>query len=257
MLAPADPSPRATATVRAIQVAVVVAFLGAWIGLTATHAVNPIFLPALPAIGSALAHLVTTGAFWRAAGITTVTVIEAFAIAAIGGIATGFAVGRSPVLIAAYRPVLAGIFAIPIILVFPLFAVMLGIGPGSKVAFGALYGFFPIAINTVAGFAGIDPLFVRSARSLGASRMQLLRHVYLPGAWPVVLSGLRIGFFITFASVLGGETLSSAAGVGHAIAEQAELLASAPMYAWIVVVLGVTAILNLAVATVERRASRH
>jgi ABC-type nitrate/sulfonate/bicarbonate transport system permease component len=140
------------------------------------------------------------------------------------------------------------------VLFFPLFTVFLGIGPASKVAFGAVIAFFPIALNTIAGFGGVDALFLRGARSLGASRWQTFRHVYLPGALPVVVTGLRIGFFLCFASVLGGETLSSAAGVGHAIAHAGELLESAQMYAWIVFVLVTTGLLNLAVSTLEARA---
>ncbi len=147
-------------------------------------------------------------------------------------------------------------FAIPIALFFPLFVVMFGLGPPSKIAFGALYGFFPIVLNTIAGFSGIDPLFLRAARSQGATRVQTLRHIFVPGAWPVVLSGLRIGFFITFASVLGGETLSSASGVGHAIAHEADLLDSPPMFAWIAITLAATIGLNLLLTLIEKRAVR-
>jgi ABC-type nitrate/sulfonate/bicarbonate transport system permease component len=259
MLAPSNAAPasRTVATARAIQAAIAVLFFGAWLLVTQLHLVNPLFLPSLPVIASALVQLVGTPAFWKAVGVTALTTAEAFVIAAVAGIAVGFFIGRSPKITDAFRPVLSGVFAIPIILIFPLFAVMFGIGPGSKIAFGAVYGFFPIALNTIAGFSSIDPLFVRAARSLGANRAQQLRRIYLPGAMPVVLGGLRIGFFITFASVLGGETLSAASGVGHAIAQQAELLDSGPMFAWIVVVLIATIALNMAVASVERRASRH
>jgi ABC-type nitrate/sulfonate/bicarbonate transport system permease component len=256
MLAPANAQLRLTSLVRAIQVAVVGVFFGAWVLLTSSHAVNPLFLPPPFAVAGALAHLATTKAFWGAVGVTALTTAVAYAIAVTAGIVLGFFIGRSPVLTAAYRPVLSGIFAIPITLFFPLFVVMFGLGPSSKVAFGALYGFFPVVLNTIAGFSGIDPLFLRSARSQGATRTQMLRHIYVPGAWPVVLAGLRIGFFITFASVLGGETLSSASGVGHAIAHEADLLDSPPMFAWIAIVLAVTVALNLALSTIEKRAGR-
>jgi ABC-type nitrate/sulfonate/bicarbonate transport system permease component len=242
--------------VRAIQLAVIALFFGAWFFVTSTHAVNPLFLPAPLAVFGALTHLGATKGFWGAVGVTAFSTAVAYAIAVSAGIAIGFLIGRSPVLTAAYRPVLAGLFAIPITLFFPLFVVMFGLGPPSKIAFGALYGFFPIVLNTIAGFSGIDPLFLRSARSQGASRVQALMHIFVPGAWPVVLSGLRIGFFITFASVLGGETLSSASGVGHAIAHEADLLDSPPMFAWIVIVLAVTVGLNLLLTLIEKRAGR-
>lgn len=256
MLAQANAELRLTSLVRAIQVGVVVVFFGAWVLVTSTHAINPLFLPAPLAVIGALGHLSVTKGFWGAVGVTAFSTAIAYAIAVTAGIVLGFFIGRSPTLTAAYRPVLAGMFAIPITLFFPLFVVMFGLGPPSKIAFGALYGFFPIVLNTIAGFSGVDPLFLRSARSQGATRMQSLRHIFVPGAWPIVLSGLRIGFFITFASVLGGETLSSASGVGHAIAHEADLLDSPPMFAWIVIVLAVTVGLNLFLSLIEKRAGR-
>jgi ABC-type nitrate/sulfonate/bicarbonate transport system permease component len=256
MLAQADERRRLTSLVRAIQVAVVVVFLGAWVFVTSARVINPLFLPAPLSVVTALAHLVGTEAFWGAVGVTAFSTAIAYAIAVTGGIVLGFFIGRSPALTSAYRPLLAGMFAIPIALFFPLFVVMFGLGPPSKIAFGALYGFFPVVLNTIAGFSGVDPLFLRSARSQGATRVQALRHIFLPGAWPVVLAGLRIGFFITFASVLGGETLSSAAGVGHMIAHEGDLLDSPPMFAWIAVVLAVTVGLNLSLSLIEKRAGR-
>ncbi len=256
MLAQANAQLRLTSIVRAIQAAVVVVFFGAWVLLTSSHAVNPLFLPAPLAVVTALAHLSVSAGFWGAVGTTAFTTACAYAIAVTAGIVLGFFIGRSPVLTAAYRPVLSGIFAIPITLFFPLFVVMFGLGPPSKIAFGALYGFFPIVLNTIAGFSGVEPLFLRAARSQGATRVQTLRHIFVPGAWPVVLAGLRIGFFITFASVLGGETLSSVSGVGHAIAHEADLLDSPPMFAWIVIVLAVSVGLNLALSLIEKRAGR-
>lgn len=232
-------------------------FFAAWIAVTQLRLVNPLLLPAPLAVWSAIVRLVRGGALWSAAGLTTLTVAEAYAIAVVAGIAAGFFIGRSRRLTLAYEPLLSGIFAIPIVLFFPLFTVFFGIGPASKVAFGATIAFFPIALNTIAGFGGVDALLLRSARSLGASRWQTFRHVYLPGALPVVVTGLRIGFFLCFASVLGGETLSSAAGVGYAIAHAAELLEGAQMYAWIVLVLVTTAILNLLVSALEVRVARR
>jgi ABC-type nitrate/sulfonate/bicarbonate transport system permease component len=256
MLAQVKAERRLTALSHTIQLAVIVVAVAAWVYLTSEHRVNALFLPAPLSVVNALARLVGSPGFWGAVGVTAFTTACAYAIAVSAGIVLGFFIGRSSTLTLAYRPLLAGIFAIPLTLFFPLFVVMFGLGPPSKIAFGALYGFFPIVLNTIAGFSGIDRLFLRSAESQGATRAQMLRHIFIPGAWPVVLAGLRIGFFITFASVLGGETLSSASGVGHQIAHEGDLLDSPPMFAWIAIVLTVTVLLNLALTVVEKRAVR-
>jgi ABC-type nitrate/sulfonate/bicarbonate transport system permease component len=155
-----------------------------------------------------------------------------------------------------FEPVLTGMFAITITLFFPLFVLYFGIGAESKVAYGAAYGFFPIALNTIAGFGHVDRRLIESARSMGASDTLLFRRVLLPAAFPVILTGLRIGFFICFASVLGGETLLSRTGLGHQIAYAAELMESARMYAWIVLVIAISASLNALVSRIEARQQR-
>jgi ABC-type nitrate/sulfonate/bicarbonate transport system permease component len=79
--------------------------------------------------------------------------------------------------------------------------------------------------------------------------------VLLPGALPVILTGMRVGFFICFASVLGGETLSSIGGLGHEISSAAQLMESARMFAWITVVI-VTAFVLVLLAGFAEHARR-
>jgi ABC-type nitrate/sulfonate/bicarbonate transport system permease component len=151
------------------------------------------------------------------------------------------------------EPIIAGLFTIPITLFFPMFILFFGIGTGSKIAYGATYAFFPVALNTIAAFANVDPHFLRAARAMGATRWDTLRHVLIPAAFPILLNGMRIGFFICFASVLGGETLSSVAGIGRNIALAAELMEPARMYAWIAFVVLTVVTLNLLVTSFEKR----
>jgi ABC-type nitrate/sulfonate/bicarbonate transport system permease component len=92
---------------------------------------------------------------------------------------------------------------------------------------------------------------------MGFSAFGTFRHVLLPAAFPVILTGLRIGFFICFASVLGGETISSVAGVGRNIALAAELMEPARMYSWIVVVIVAALVLNALVSAIENRMRRE
>ena len=75
---------------------------------------------------------------------------------------------------------------------------------------------------------------------MGAPPHLLFRRVLLPGALPVILTGLRIGFFVCFAAVLGGETLASVTGLGHQVASAAQLMDSARMFAWILVVIAIS-----------------
>ncbi len=104
-----------------------------------------------------------------------------------------------------------------------------------------------------AGLSGVEKRFLSAAKSMGLSSFGTLRHVLFPAAFPVILTGLRIGFFICFASGLGGETISSVSGVGRNIALAAELMEPARMYAWIVFVIATALALNTAVSAIENR----
>ena len=242
---------------RAVQVVFLMTVFTAWFGIGRTGAISPLFLPPIEAVAVALVRLVQTEEFWSAVGTTMLTIAEAYGIAIVLGVLAGWLITRSLYLTQVLEPVVSGLFAIPITLFFPVFILMFGIGPESKVAYGAAYGFFPIALNTIAGLAGVDRRYLDAARSMGVSGAGLFRHVLFPAAFPVILTGLRIGFFICFASVLGGETISSVSGVGRNIALAAELMEPARMYAWIVFVILAALVLNALVSVLENRMRGH
>jgi len=189
--------------------------------------------------------------------VTLTEVAIAYAIAATAGVALGYLASLSQFLVRVFEPLFSSIYAIPIVILFPLCILFFGIGPESKIAFGATYGFFPIVLNTIAGFGHVDDRYVRWARSMGASEPQLFRHVMLPAALPVVMSGLRIGFVITFASTIGGETLASLQGLGNRIVYFGELMRGAEMFAYIAFVIAFAFLVNALSLLLEKRGGRR
>jgi ABC-type nitrate/sulfonate/bicarbonate transport system permease component len=242
---------------RSIQFGFLAIAAAAWYWLTESGSVSRLFLPTPASVRDAFLALVRTGQFWSAVRVTLTTIAEAYAIAVVSGLFVGYLVTRSRFATEAVEPLIAGLFTIPITLFFPMFILFFGVGTGSKVAYGAVYGFFPIALNTIAAFSTFEERYLRAARAMGASGFDTFRHVLLPGAFPVLVNGMRIGFFIAFASVLGGETLSSIAGVGRNIALAAELMEPARMYAWIAFVVLTAISLNMLMSSLEKRVQRR
>ena len=243
--------------IRTIQFGLVAILFGSWWLITQSSQRLLLLLPAPARVWSEMGFLWSSGRLWAAAVITIATIAKAYAIAATAGIVVGFLVTRSKALVRIFEPMLTGMFAVPLTLFFPLFVVFFGIGPDSKIAYGATYSFFPIALTTIAGFSSVDELYLRAVRSMGAGSLAQFRYVYLPAALPVTLTGLRIGFFICIASVLGGETLAAAAGIGKSIALSAELMETARLYAWIAFVVIVSVMLNLLALAAENRGERE
>jgi ABC-type nitrate/sulfonate/bicarbonate transport system permease component len=242
--------------IRSIQFGLLAILFGAWYFVTQSNQRLTLLLPAPDLVWRQMQFLWTSGRLGAAATVTVLTIIQAYVIAAVAGITIGFLVTRSRNLVRIFEPLLTGMFSIPLTLFFPLFVVFFGAGPDSKVAYAATYSVFPIALNTIAAFSSVDDLYIRATRSMGASSIQQFRHVYLPGALPVTITGLRIGFFICIASVLGGETLAALSGVGKSIALAAELMETARLYAWIAFVVIVSVMLNLLVLAAESRTER-
>jgi ABC-type nitrate/sulfonate/bicarbonate transport system permease component len=241
---------------RLIQAVCVAVIAIAWQVAASTGAVDPLILPPLSAIFAALGHVLLTGALWPAVGLTLLELVAAFGLATAAGLAAGYAVSRSAYAVRVFDPLLAGLYAVPTILLFPLYLLFFGIGPLSKIALGASIAFFPIVLSTISGFAQVNPVHVRAARSMGASNAQLFWSVFVPDAFPIVLSGLRMGLVLGFLTILGGETLASNAGLGHEIVTMAESLEPPSMFAYIFIAVALALGLNAGTSLVEARGRR-
>jgi ABC-type nitrate/sulfonate/bicarbonate transport system permease component len=241
---------------RGVQLGVVAALLIFWQYVTANGLVSPILLPTLSSSLSEFWKVLSTGAFWPDLRVTLSELAAAFAIAAVFGCAIGYVVSLSRYSIRVFDPLFAGLYSIPAILLFPLYVLFFGLGEGSKIAIGATIAFFPVVLNTISGFAYVDKTYITAARSMGASQVQMFWTVMFPAAFPIVLTGLRMGFIIAFLAILGSETIASLAGLGHRIVTYAESMDPAKMFAYIFFAIGISFLLNAIVSTVEARVKR-
>jgi ABC-type nitrate/sulfonate/bicarbonate transport system permease component len=242
---------------RAVQVTFLVTLVLLWYFGTTRWGINPLLLPNPVKVWAELKDILATGEFLPDLQVTLSEIAIAFLISCTSGVTLGYLISRSQYLIRVFEPLLAGIYSIPIILFLPLYVLFFGLGPGSKIAIGTTISFFPIVLNTIAGFGYVDRIFITAARSMGASDVQMFRYVLLPAAFPVILTGLRIGFTVALLSILGSETLASLAGLGHRIVHLAEAMETARMFAYIAFVVVIAATLNSTVSALERRSKRQ
>lgn len=242
-------------TTRLAQRSVQLGFLAvvgiAWWAAAARGAVNRLLLPAPAVVAREFYALLRTAAFWPDLRVTLFELAAAFLIAAVTGSAAGYLVSRSRYAIRVFDPLFAGLFAIPAILLYPLYVLFFGLGPGSKIAMGATIAFFPVVLNTISGLSRVDRTYVNAARSMGASAKQMFWSVMMPAAFPVFLTGLRMGLILAFLSILGAETIASFSGLGHQIAGLAENMDTASMFAYIAFVLLLAFLLNFVVSLAE------
>jgi NitT/TauT family transport system permease protein/taurine transport system permease protein len=240
---------------RATKVLVITAVsLAAWEAVVRSGLVSQIILAAPSAIVAAAA---TDGGVFLTAFATTVgEIVAAIIIAWTLGIVVGVVAGSSRALAAATAPVLSSIFAIPLIILYPLLMAWLGIGPMSKVVFGVLSGFFPIALNTIDGVRAIEPRYLAFAHSIGATTLQTYTRIIFPLALPAMVSGLRVGTGLLVIGVIVTEMLASLGGVGFLISYPRTLFNTGHVYFGIALALMMAVAVNVGLTWLDRRVGR-
>jgi NitT/TauT family transport system permease protein len=209
--------------------------LACWEILPRAGLVAELFLPPL----STTLYVAITG--WREYGenllVTLGEVGLAMLVACGGGILAGAAIGSAAPLRVALLPVLSSLYAVPLVILYPVLTVWLGIGPQSKIAFAGIYGFFPTMLATAAGIRTIDPNLLLAARSMGATPAQRILRVVLPASIPTVLAGLRLGGALVIVGVVVAEMLVATKGIGYLVSRYRTILDSAHVFAAVLMVL--------------------
>ena len=149
--------------------------------------------------------------------VTLQETVLAFVIGTALGLGAGLWLGLSPIASAILDPYIKAMNAMPRVVLAPIFMVWFGLGIWSKVALGVTLVFFIVFFNVYQGVKEVSPVILNNVRMLGASRGQLLRHVYLPSATSWVFSSLHTSVGMAFVGAVVGEYLGSASGVGYLI----------------------------------------
>jgi ABC-type nitrate/sulfonate/bicarbonate transport system permease component len=238
-----------------VRLGVVALLLIAW-EIAARWFIDPLFISPPSRV------LLSLGAVWQTNGVPAalrLTLFElavAFAIAVVIGLTVGLAVGLRPFARRSVMPIVLLLYGLPQITILPLFILYFGIGPASKIAFGVTHGMFPIMIAIVAGVQNMKPILLVSARSMGASRWQILRWVIFPHMIPSFFAGMRLGMSGALLGVLLAELYVSTAGIGHFTTMFTENFDPTKLFGLVAMLATMAIVLNEIVRRAETRFSR-
>jgi ABC-type nitrate/sulfonate/bicarbonate transport system permease component len=256
----ATPAARAPAlrwTPNRVRLVTVIVALLLWEGMARSGLFYRDVVPSALAIGSAVYAEIASAAFYHHLWVTFGEVAVGFVIGALLGNAAGILLGTRPFLRAACEPYINAIGSTPKVIFLPILFLMFGIGVESKMAKGALSGFFPTVFSATAGMLMINPVLVRVGQSFNLTRWQMIWKIYLPAMINPVIVGLRLGLAIVIISVLIAELKFSQAGLGYQLAQYYESFRIAPMYAMIVIIFALAALANWGMTGLQNRANRH
>lgn len=208
-----------------------VALMLLWKGAIGVFAVPAYILPPPTAVGSALQQGWIGGTLWPHAWFTVRGALIGCAIGALAGMIAGAVVAEVRVASLAFYPLVIAIQSMPTVAIAPLIVVYLGVGLASKIVTVALLCFFPVFVNTVAGFRAADPKLIDLYRAASATRLRMFLDVKLPGAVDHIMASLQIALVLAFVGCVVSEFVASSAGLGYVIKTFANDLNAAVMFA--------------------------
>jgi NitT/TauT family transport system permease protein len=201
-----------------------------------------------------LARALAQGTITPHFATTLLEVALGLLVGVTSGLAVGLLLARSPLAERLLSPYIVAAQATPILALAPLIALWFGSGLVSKVLIVALICFFPMAVATAIGLRSVDPRLIELARSLRATRRQLLTTVEVPAALPQILGGLRVSVTLAVVGAIVAEWVGADRGLGVLINLARGSLFDTPLlFATLLTIalLGMT--LYRAVVLVERR----
>ncbi|MEJ2802721.1 ABC transporter permease [Comamonas sp. BIGb0124] len=241
---------------RAWQLLLLVFILGVWHLMSRDPGVAFFFGEPLVIAQRIWDWFVVNADIYRHLQVTLAETVLAFGIGTASGLAAGLWLGLSPLASAILDPYIKAANSMPRVILAPIFGMWFGLGIWSKVALAVTLVFFIVFFNVYQGVREVSPTLLDNARMLGASRRQLLRHVYLPSATSWVFSSLHTSVGLAFVGAVVGEYLGSAAGVGYLILQAEGTFDVNTVFAGIVVLTAFALVLDGLVGLVEKRLMR-
>ncbi len=235
------------------KVLLLILFLIVWELLPGGGVINRAFLAPPSEVFSAWFGLLVSGELWVHTSISLQRALAGFGLAVITMIPLGLLMGWyrgfeeiSDGLVQALRQVSS-------LSLFPVFLLFFGIGEVSRVAVIFWGAQWPILLNTINGVKNVDPLLIKSARSMGSKEMSLFKKVILPSSFPSIIVGLRLAATHSILVLVAAEMIGAKSGLGYSIKNWEYNFMIPEMYAAVVTLALLGLITNYSLVFLEKR----
>lgn len=201
----------------ALQVAVLVVWLGGWELAARTRLIDPLFFSQPSAVWAQIVTWTTQGSLGQQILVTLEEATMGFVIGVVTGVVAGIALGRIRILADVFAPYIKVANSIPRIVLGSLFIVAFGLGLTSKVLLVIVLVFFGVFFNAFQGTREVDRNLMANAKLLGSSRWKVTTEVVVPSAFTWILASLHVSFGFAIIGAIVGEFLGSDQGLGNLI----------------------------------------
>lgn len=210
------------------------------------------FFPAPSSILATLVAMTLSGELWGHLLMSLQRLAWGYLLGGVPALVLGIVMGLNRPVRALFEPLVSALYPIPKSSIVPLALLVFGLGESSKVFMVALGVFFPIAINATAGVLEINKIYLDVGRNFKAGRFATFRHIALPGALPVILTGIRLGVGMGLVLISIAEMVGAKTGLGYMIWNAWETFAVEQMYVGLFVIAIIGLVLNLFLNEIEK-----
>jgi taurine transport system permease protein len=193
-----------------------------WLATSGLRLLNPLRLPSPQEVWAAFSQISVGQGYggatlWQHAAHSLGLVAKGFGVAVATGVPLGLVMGWSRRAEALINPIFLLLRPIPALAWIPLAIVWFGLGDTGKIFVIWLTAFVPSVINAFTGVRGVDPVLIAAARTQGASTPQVMRHVVIPGAMPMIFTGLRLSLQASWTTLVAAELVGAFFGLGRVL----------------------------------------
>ncbi|AGB18320.1 ABC transporter permease [Thermoanaerobacterium thermosaccharolyticum] len=190
-----------------------------WEVLADFNLIDTRFFPAPSTIFHSFLSLLTSGILLNDLSISLYRIIGGFIVGAVPGLIIGLTMGLFPLIRNILDPLVAATYPIPKLALMPLIMIIFGLNDLEKIIVIAIGTFFIVLMNTAAGVINLDKIYMDVARNYGASKKDYYLTVALPGALPMIFTGLKLGMGMALLLIVAAEMNGASSGIGYRIWE--------------------------------------
>jgi NitT/TauT family transport system permease protein len=226
--------------------------LALWYAIRASGFINPALVPAPHQVAAKFMEL-SQGRLWMDVLMSTQRVFFGVALGVALAVPVGFCLGWYRGVRRFMDPVINFFRALPPIALIPLVIVYFGIGESAKIAILFYASFFAGVIVMYEGIAQISPIFIKVARTLGASDTEIFRKVIVPLTVPHILTAVRVALGVAWATLVASELIAAQQGLGALIQNASSFFQLDIIYVGIICIGLIALVMDLLLRLATRR----
>ena len=218
--------------------------------------VDKIFLPPFSEVIIAWWDLLVSGELLRHFEASILRSVFGFGLAIVVAVPLGLVIGWYPLARELLTPFLELLRNTAALALLPVFILLLGIGEVSKISIVLFACTWPVLLNTISAVKNVDPLLIKSARSMNISSFKLFSKVILPASVPTIFTGVRMAGTGAILVLIAAEMIGAKAGLGYFITYSQYNFLIAEMYAGIITIALLGLLINYGLSSAEKYFSR-